>query len=60
MSIATNENMTDEEILLQVNERYGKLNYIEKIFETKVDMDKLQPNQSVVYGDGKTYYFLLT
>lgn len=56
---------TIEQLDINVNERWGAENTIEKVFpKTKkgfqVDLGTLAKNQSVVYGDGETFYYLLT
>lgn len=39
---------------------YGKNYTYEKIYTTEVNLSQLTKNQSVCFGDGKTYYWLLT
>lgn len=41
-------------------EQYHTTHKVEKRKGTKPDLSKLKKNQSVCYGDGKTYYVLLT
>jgi len=44
----------------KVNQKWGATHNIEKVMGTTVELDKLGKNQSVVWGDGETYHFLLT
>lgn len=41
-------------------DKYGATHKITPRIGTEVDLRRLKPNESVVYGDGRTYYFLLT
>lgn len=50
----------DDENLKKVLEKYGKTHTIEAVKGTKVEMAKLAKNQSVCWGDGESYHFLLT
>lgn len=45
---------------LAVKEMYGATHEIEVIYGTKAKMSNLGPNQSVCYGDGKSFHFRLT
>ncbi len=44
----------------KINQLYGETHTIEAVIGTTPMLSKLQSNQSVVYGDGKTYHFRLT
>lgn len=44
----------------RILERYGKTHIIDRVQGVKVEMNQLQENQSVCWGDGKTFYYLLT
>ncbi len=44
----------------KINEKYSATHTIEKRLGTEVELKDLQPGQSVVFGDGETYYWLLT
>ena len=50
----------DDENLKKVREKYGKTHTIEAVKGTKVEMAKLAKNQSVCWGNGESYHFLLT
>ena len=50
----------ESDILKRVNDRWGKTHTIAKIMGTDVDLRNLKDGESVCYGDGKTYHFLLT
>lgn len=50
------QNDIDPKVLLL----YGKTHKIEKRFGTEVILETLEDNQSVCYGDGGTYHYLLT
>ena len=50
----------DDENLKKVHEKYGKTHTIEVVKGTKVVLAKLAKNQSVCWGDGESYHFLLT
>lgn len=50
----------NDENLKKVREKYGKTHTIEAVKGTKVVMAKLAKNQSVCWGDGKSYHFRLT
>jgi hypothetical protein len=50
----------DDPNLVKVREKYGKTHTIEAIKGTKINLQKLSKNQSVCWGDGKTYHFRLT
>ena len=45
---------------LLVEQKYGKTHHIKKVFGTHVDLRNLEKNQSVCWGDGETYHWLLT
>jgi hypothetical protein len=51
------EQTEDYKIVL---EKYGKTHFIEKRNGTSVEVGTLKPNQSVCWGDGRNYYYLLT
>ena len=40
--------------------KYSKTHTVEKKKGTEVDLRNLEANQSVVWGDGETYHYLLT
>lgn len=44
----------------RVFEKYGETHLIEKRMGTSVDITKLKDNESVCWGDGVSYHFLLT
>lgn len=50
---------TDENVI-RVNELYGKTHKIQAVKGVNVDLRNLSSGESVCYGDGKTYHFLLT
>jgi len=50
----------DNPILIQVNKNFGKTHKIEAVLGTVVILENLEDNESVVFGDGKHYYFKLT
>lgn len=41
-------------------QKYGETHTITARLGLKVDLRKLAPNESVCYGDGETFHFLLT
>ena len=43
-----------------VRQKYSKTHHIKKVFGTDVDLYNLEPNESVVFGDGQTYHYKLT
>jgi hypothetical protein len=45
---------------LSIEHKYGKTHNIKKRKGTEVDLTHLNENESVVWGDGKTYHYLLT
>jgi hypothetical protein len=45
---------------LLIEYKYGKTHHIKKMWGTEVNLKNLEPNESVVMGDGKTYYWKLT
>lgn len=49
--------MADEK---QIGKLYGETHHYQKLHQLGVDLSKLQENQSVVWGDGKSYCWLLT
>lgn len=51
---------TAADIDSEVNAKYGETHFIDKIPGTHVELDKLQENQLVCWGDGITFHFLLT
>lgn len=52
--------MTEEQIKT-FEEKYKDTHTIERVSTSlECDLTKLKDNQSVVFGDGKTFYFLLT
>jgi hypothetical protein len=50
----------EDEDYKKVYEKYGKTHLIEKRMGTKIDMTKLKDDESVCWGDGKSYHYLLT
>jgi hypothetical protein len=44
----------------KVFDEFGKTHIIEEKPGTTVNLEELKDNQSVIWGDGKTYYWLLT
>jgi hypothetical protein len=50
----------NDENLKKVREKYGKTHKIEAVLGTRPILAMLASNQSVVWGDGKTYHFRLT
>lgn len=44
----------------KVYDKFGKTHTIEKRMGTSVNMEELKDNQSVCWGDGISYHFLLT
>jgi len=50
----------DDPNLIKVISKHGATHRIEAIFGTRPDLGKLKKNQSVCWGDGKTYHFRLT
>jgi hypothetical protein len=44
----------------EVYEKYSATHTVTARHGTKIDLTKLEKNQSVVWGDGKTFHFLLT
>jgi len=45
----------------QMQERWGKTHTFKRVYsKKKVNLDKLRSDQSVCWGDGKTFYYLLT
>ena len=51
---------SESEILKRVNDKWSETHTIEKRMGTDVDLRHLKDGESVCYGDGKTYHFLLT
>lgn len=49
-----------EQTYEQVKEKYGKTHNIRKWSGVKVDLTELAANQSICYGDGVNYHWLLT
>lgn len=64
MNIGNTKDMTTISDLYRysvINKKYGETHNIERIYETtSPDLYKLKDNQSVCWGDGRTFYFLLT
>lgn len=50
----------DDPNLIKVRAKYGQTHTIEAIKGTKINLQKLNKNQSVCWGDGETYHFRLT
>lgn len=50
----------DDKNLVNVTERYGETHTIEAVLGTTGELEDLEDNQSVCWGDGKSYHFLLT
>jgi len=46
--------------LIKVKEKYGKTHKIQAVKGTNVKVHKLANNESVCWGDGENYHFLLT
>ena len=46
--------------LIRVIEKWGATHQIEAVLGTRPRLDKLEPNQSVCWGDGEHYHFRLT
>lgn len=44
----------------EIFEKYEGTHTVTARLGTRIDLTKLSDNQSVVYGDGKTFHFLLT
>ncbi len=44
----------------RVKAKWGKTHIIQKVMGTKAELKELNPKQSVCWGDGETYHFLLT
>lgn len=44
---------------LQTEFKYRKTHKVEKRKGTEVDLRNLEDNQSVIWGDGETYHYLL-
>lgn len=51
---------SNNEDFKNVSKKYGATHKIEPVHGTKVIFKNLSDNQSVCYGDGKTYHFRLT
>lgn len=60
----TDLHIQDDNIdLVRTRERYGNTHTITAMaipHNKRVDLRKLKSNESIVWGDGKTFYFLLT
>lgn len=54
------EREREEKDRLKIKRLYGKTHKITKIMSTKIYLGNLGDNQSVCYGDGETYSWLLT
>ncbi len=39
---------------------YGKTHRITPVIGTRADLRKLKPNESIIWGDGRTFHFRLT
>lgn len=46
--------------LKNITEKFGETHHIKKVWGTEPDLRNLNDNESVVWGDGKTYHWLLT
>lgn len=44
----------------EVFKKYEGTHMVSARLGVRVDLTKLKPNESVVYGDGETFHFLLT
>lgn len=44
----------------EVFQKYESTHMIKARLGTKIDLTKLKDNESICYGDGKTFHFLLT
>lgn len=44
----------------EVFKKYEGTHMVSARLGTKVDLRKLKPNESICYGDGKSFHFLLT
>ena len=45
---------------LSIEEKYKNTHTVKKRQGTEVDLRHLNENESVIWGDGKTYHYLLT
>ena len=44
----------------QMIDKWGKTHTIKKVIGTEIQLGNLNKNESVVYGDGKTFHWLIT
>ncbi len=50
----------DMAAIAKVMEKYGGTHTMRKMMGTEPDLTTLDPNQTVAWGDGETFYWLLT
>jgi hypothetical protein len=59
-SLPEKDNAIEKEAWESVRKRWSATHTIEKVMGTEVTLSDLEDNQSVCYGDGKTFHFRLT
>ena len=60
MKMKNNNKIEIDNNFLAVHQKYGATHEIKKVFATEVDLQTLEKNQSVCWGDGASYHWLLT